>query len=246
MFGLATELKYHWDAFLRLIYPAVCILCETPLLLEERYLCPDCAGKIRPLQPPACFKCARPFPPYGNHRSICNDCRAERPFYDRGTVLTAYEEDVKSILHQIKFYHRPWLLKIFEPLLSRLPAETFCAYDVIIPVPLDWFRELDRQFNQALLIAQTLKRLHPELGGPIRLLLKKVKKTMPQSRLGRSERLHNLTDAFRLARPKAVQNKKVLLVDDILTTGSTMNECAKTLKESEALEVDFFTLARAL
>ena len=119
-------------------------------------------------------------------------------------------------------------------------------YYMIVPVPLDNRREREREFNQAFIIANLLKRAGGNPAIPIKNIIQKKKKTLPQSQLGRQERLENLNGAFRLRQlPFHLSGKKIMLVDDIFTTGSTINECAKLLKENEAEQVDFFTIARA-
>ncbi len=116
---------------------------------------------------------------------------------------------------------------------------------MIIPIPLDSRRERERGFNQALIIAQMLSELNPKNAPQIRGVIAKKKRTLPQSQLKREERLSNLENAFFLKQKSVVQGKQVLLVDDIFTTGATINECARILKEDGAERVDFFTIARS-
>ncbi|MBI4358842.1 MAG: ComF family protein [Candidatus Omnitrophica bacterium] len=116
---------------------------------------------------------------------------------------------------------------------------------MIIPVPLDSRRARERGFNQALIIAKMLKRTDKKNTPPIVPLLRKVKKTLPQSQLRREERLNNLAGAFTIRKQRGIRGKQILLVDDIFTTGSTINECTKVLKEAGADRVDFFTIARS-
>ncbi|MBI4367835.1 MAG: ComF family protein [Candidatus Omnitrophica bacterium] len=157
-----------------------------------------------------------------------------------------YEDPVKTIFHQIKFEKKIWLLNIFSKLLERssVPAETN-GYDLIVPVPLDRSRERNRGFNQAAVIAQRLVRIHSASGFRMVKILKKKKRTLPQSQLRRQDRLNNLAGAFGIRKQGMARNKRILLVDDIFTTGSTMNECAKILKEDGAERVDFLAVARS-
>lgn len=245
MFGFGTELNYYWRSLIRILYPANCVLCRTPLTIDEIHLCIRCIKKIEPLKAPTCLKCARPLAPYGNHRSTCSQCRSERPYYDRGFALVPYQEPVKNIFHQIKFQKKLWLIKIFSGLFERLPSSEMRNYEMIIPVPLDSRRQRERGFNQALIIAQMLNRLSLKNAPPIKKVISKKKKTLPQSQLRREERLSNLENAFSLRQKGIVQGKQILLVDDIFTTGATINECARILKEDGAERVDFFTIARS-
>jgi len=117
-------------------------------------------------------------------------------------------------------------------------------YDIIVPVPLDPRRRFVREFNQAMLIARLLTRHEPRPRPKIFNCLVKKRKTAPQSQLKREERLENLTESFQMRKKRALDGAHILLVDDIFTTGSTLNECAKVLKKSGAGRVDFFTVAR--
>ena len=196
---------------------------------------------------PKCVRCAQILPPYGPARSLCTACAAHRPFYNRGFALTKYESQVKTIFHEIKFQKKPWLLKVFSGVLAdfMISFSEFQAYDMMIPIPLDRKKVRERGFNQAEVIAQMLKHLDPENKIEIHPLIKKKKKTAPQSQLKRRERLTNLNGAFSIKKSGGIKGKHILLVDDIFTTGSTIHECAKLLKENGAERVDFFTLARS-
>ncbi len=245
MFDSGTEFNYWWRSLIRVLYPADCVLCRMPLLLDELHLCLLCRQKIQPLPKPLCLKCARPIPPYDGY-TTCSSCRSERPHYDRGFALVEYDEPTKSIFHQIKFEKKPWLFEIYgEMLQNSFSLSRFNDYEMIIPVPLDGMREQKRGFNQALMIAKMIKHINPSSGLLIRKLIKKIKKTKPQSQLRRNQRLTNLTGAFKLKESGEVSGKNILLIDDIVTTGSTVNECARILKENGAERVDFFTIARS-
>lgn len=245
MFDYGTEFNYWWRSLIRILYPASCILCKTALLLDELHLCLLCKQKIQPLAKPLCLKCARPIPPYDPH-STCSPCRSQRPHYDRGFALVEYDEPTRFILHQVKFEKKPWLFEIYSDLLQRsISSLGFGDYEMIVPVPLDGGREQKRGFNQAFMIAKLLKRADPFNPLPIEKLIKKTKKTAPQSQLRRDQRLTNLNGAFKLDGFRQVSGKNILLIDDIFTTGSTINECARLLKQNGAGRVDFFAIARS-
>src|SRR3989338_4551346 len=241
MLSFGTELNHYLRSLIRILYPAVCILCRIPLVLEETYLCALCAQKIEPIKTPKCLRCAHSLPPYGIYKSLCSSCRSQRPYYDHGFALVPYEEPVRTIFHQIKFQKKLWLLKIFSEALRHFSNSIEIKnYEMIIPVPLDGTRYRKRGFNQALVIAQMLKHLSQENSIEVSELLKK-RKTLPQSQLKRAERLNHLENAFSLKKRGCVRGKQILLVDDIFTTGSTINECAKILKEDNN-QTHFFVL----
>ena len=247
MFSFGREFYSYWQSFIRLVYPASCPVCKIPLLLYEPYLCSSCSVKIKPIGNPKCARCARSLAPYGPSRSICTACSAQRPFYHRGFTLVKYESQIKTIFHEIKFQNKPWLLKVFSGLLAGFLSSfpEFKTYDMMVPIPLDRKKARERGFNQAELIARMLKNLGAENKVEVRLIIKKKKKTAPQSQLRRRERLNNLNHAFSIKKSGDIKGKHILLIDDIFTTGSTVNECARLLKENGAERVDFFTIARS-
>lgn len=244
MLASRLHLRFYLRTIARLLYPAHCAVCRLPLLIEEMYLCGGCKAAINWIGGSACLRCALPLPPYAERRSLCASCQSERPYFNRGFALAAYDERVRPLFHRIKYGSEPWLLSVFSDRASAA-CETLSltAYDLVVPIPLDPARERKRGFNQSLLIGKMLKR-SLKSKPPLRNILKKTKKTPPQSELAREDRLENLKGAFSLRRRANLCGAHVLLVDDILTTGSTVNECAKTLKENGAAQVDFFTLAR--
>lgn len=229
-------LPRYGEAFLRLLYPSLCATCHQLLELEEQGLCLPCRQNLQKL---------RLFP---SEERI----RLSLAYGDEGWALFRYEDPVKEILHQVKFGRRRDLLQIFggeiASFLQRRPQ--VAAYDCIAPIPLDPHRRPERQFNQSGLLAQ---KIHETLGGKRgqgprlegKLLVKKHS-TFPQSLLGREARRLNLQRVFEVFRPQRIKGRSVLLVDDIFTTGATLEEAAKTLKARGASRVAFLTLARAL
>jgi len=186
------------------------------------------------------------MPPYGEQRSVCGPCRTQKPYYTQGFALFSYEEPTKSIFHQIKYAKKPWLLKVFsEELEAFSKSPDIDRYDSVVPVPLDPKRERERGFNQALTIARMLKRRANAKGLRVEQAIKKRKKTIPQTQLHRIERLVNLAGAFTVNKKCRLRGKQILLVDDVFTTGSTINECAKILKAEGADRVDFLAIARS-
>lgn len=246
MVDFGREARYYYRSLVRILYPAYCVLCRIPLVLDEIDLCTPCTRTIEPLKKPTCLKCVQLLPPYGNNSSLCSACRSKRPHYDRGFALVRYEDPIKTIFHQIKFQKKSWLLRIFSKLIKDLASSIEVTnYDMIVPIPLDSRRERERGFNQALIIAQMLERTRQKNRLQVSKTLRKKKKTLPQSQLKREERLVNLEGAFLIKQQGLVRGKHILLVDDIFTTGSTVNECAKILKENGAERVDFLTIARS-
>ena len=243
--ALARETHRYWIALARLIYPETCVFCKAILEIDERLACSSCLQKIPLLKPPLCKTCAMTLPPYGQTHSRCASCRRLTVYFDAGTALFCYRDEVKTLLHEVKFSKKPWYLKVLRPFFQNAKTPLpLASYDFLVPIPLDQERKREREFNQSDTIARLLGI--PRTLPPIRPLLAKVRQTEPQSVLDRSKRLTNLEGAFRLARGVSVSGKSILLVDDVVTTGATVNECAKCLKQHGANRVDFFSLARAV
>lgn len=215
------------EAFLRLIYPACCTLCEGMLEIEESGLCASCRTKMESSA-------------YGLEEACASQ---DFEFLDSAWALYPYESPAGKILSSVKFLKKQWLLEIFEAGLSRIAAAISAEtpYDALIPVPIDRTRLFEREFNQAELIAgmaSSPARI------PVKKILKKVRRTFSQSGLGKRERQINLFQAFRLRNPAAARGKNFLLTDDIFTTGATGEEAARLLKSHGARRVDILTIAR--
>lgn len=226
--SFSSTLPLYGEAFIRLLFPSVCAACERLLELEEQSLCILCGAqlektKLLPSEEKIRLGLAHP---------------------DEGWALFRYEGIVKDLLHLIKFERRRNLLNLFDKALACFAQRRtpLTELDCIVPIPLDFSRRLTREFNQSGLLARKLHRL---TGLPVETrLLIKTRSTSAQSLLGREAREMNLKGAFRVSHPGRVRGRSVLLVDDIFTTGATVEEAARTLKAQGASRVAYLTLAR--
>lgn len=229
----------------RLAFPAVCHLCGGSLDLLESALCTSCAKNLLILEGNVCRTCSRPLPPFTPNGNKCGPCRNTKIFVKSVTAVVPFDHIHRSLLHAVKFKKKRWLLDLYAPFIKRkLTSADLNEADVIIPVPIDGIRRRVREFNQAkdfaAIIASTLAK--PVLTGS----LKRRIGFRPQSTLKQKERLRNIRDQFFVKGAQKFRGKSVLLVDDILTTGATLNECASVLLRSGAREVRGFVLARAI
>lgn len=240
---LKKEISRYIETFIRLFYPAYCHICGVQLDLEEQAVCRKCLAKVKHLKKPLCRRCGLELPPYARKGWLCNRCRGRKTAYDRLWVPFAYEGTVQTMLQAIKFRKKRGLIRVFGPLLESSIVELRKErIDFIIPVPLDRKRKRIREFNQSTLLAKEAGKL---IEKPIREdILRKKKHTEPQSILSRQKRFINVKNAFGITRPSLVKGKDILLVDDIITTGSTLNECARMLKCCGAKNVYVLALAR--
>ena len=176
----------------------------------------------------------------------CGECRVKPPPFDHARAIGRYEGPLRQAIHLLKYRGK---LRLKQPLLQLAMAHfdvhfPGTAYEAIIPVPLHRERLMRREFNQAAVLARGLAH---HLNVPIlERLLVRVRSTRPQVELSGSERRQNVRQAFAVTNPAALENKQVLVVDDVFTTGATLGEVARTLKGAGAAQVDVFALARVL
>jgi competence protein ComFC len=231
-------------AMASLFYPPACAVCSDMVDAGE-YLCTGCDAKLTRIVPPFCAKCSEPFPAAISNIFTCANCGHRRLHFDAAVAAYRSRGIVrKVVLHfkysgQIHLRHlvARWLITALDD--ERLRSATF---DIIVPVPLHPARERERGFNQSALIAELLSA-HTML--PVQPLLQRVRYTTTQTVFDRAERMQNLHGAFRLRKTAVVRGLRVLLVDDVLTTGSTLSECARVLKMAGAGSVYAATAARA-
>jgi competence protein ComFC len=230
--------------FISLFYPANCELCGEGIA-RQGYLCASCAEKAPRIVPPFCAKCSEPFSGAIEEEFTCANCAHRKLDFDAAVSAYRSRGVVRIIMLRFKYGHdlhlrhpiAGWLIEAMND--SRLRERTF---DMLVPVPLHPARLRERGFNQAELLT---KILHAETNVPILGALERIRYTTTQTAFDRVERMENLRDAFRLRKNIRVRDSRVLLVDDVLTTGSTLSECARVLREAGARSVHAVTAARA-
>lgn len=223
---------------LHLLLPACCLSCGEPLfLMGSLGLCAQCRGRLKPLKR-CCAVCSGPldaFEPPSGYR--CGFCREHPPAFDRLLALWTYRPPLDAVVQALKFRRLDYLGRhLAQALAEELPLDGF---DAVVPIPLHWYRRLTRGYNQAERIARPLAG---SLGLPLLPALRRIRRTPPQTSLGKAERLANLRRAFRVRRP--VQGLRLLLVDDVATTGATLEAAASVLKRAGAEGVTAVVAAR--
>jgi len=227
--------------------PSQCYCCGRFLQEGQQGLCPDCLSAICWIAPPFCTRCGIPFVSQEARSHLCGICSEEHRYFTIGRALGHYEGPLREAIHRWKYEGKTYL----TPLFGEWMTKAFLTYwevnffDLLIPVPLHPQRLRERGFNQALLLVKELSR---RTGIPYqKRVLEKRKSTVPQINLSGVEREKGVKGAFRLSEEEAaVSRKVVLLVDDVYTTGATVNECAKVLLAGGAERVDVFTLAHVV
>lgn len=232
---------------LNLLFPKECISCGKSLSYQNRdYLCPDCSRFLFWTGGIICEKCGRPLagdiiPPV-----ICPTCRKFPPVFDRARSALILEEAGQEFMLAFKYQQAPYLSAPAGRWLARAGREYYAwsDYDLIVPVPLHHRKKRERGFNQSELLARRLSRLTrlPLAGRKF----VRCRYTRTQTRLNPKEREKNVKGAFRVTDDKYFRERRLLLIDDVLTTGATVNECARVLIKAGAGRVDVLTLARAI
>ena len=233
---------------LRAVLPVDCLSCAQPLYSDPNaYLCHACRELIIPLSGPRCALCDQPFVSRAadswtpSHR--CQRCLEQPPAYDRAWTLHPYIPPLQHAICALKYRNVFGLAAPLAELMIRALPERLDT-DLIVPVPLHPSRLRTREFNQSLVIADRLSRY---LMRPVSTTdLVRAVATEPQTSLTRSERLRNLRRAFRVRDTEPFAGRRILLIDDVFTTGTTLNECAKVLHAAGAASVTALTLARTI
>ena len=244
---IAATLRRAGTRLLDLVLPPRCAGCGTGLAdgAEAGTLCAGCWAAIEFLAPPLCRRCGYPFEIELGADELCPVCRTVPPVFDRARAVLRYDAGSRPLLLAFKHGDRTDLAPAFGRWLARAGAELLAEADLVTPVPLHWTRLFTRRYNQAALLAQAAAGL---AGRPFKPdLLVRRRRTAPQS-AGRAARARNVAGAFLVppARRQLVEDRRVLLVDDVRTTGATLESCARALKAAGAAGVDVLTLAMVI
>ena len=236
-------MKTYFNNFLNVIFPARCIACGA-MIIDTVKICADCWHKIDFISQQCCKKCGIAFEYDLGVGAVCLSCETMQVAYSKAIFLFKYNEIGKRIIHKLKYYDHTYLAKYLANTAFRVIKSNFSNCDVVIPVPLHRKRLMSRLYNQSALISKELAKLMCIDFGCNALL--KVRHTVPQTALTKLQREKNVKNSF-IANPSQKYlflNKNALLVDDVMTTGSTIKECSKVLIEAGCKEVFVFTLAR--
>ncbi len=227
-----------------LIFPNRCLICEAPLDPARRQpLCLRHEREIEQVEPPVCGKCGRKMFGESVEQLSCERCRSPSTYYDAGYSACIYAGPVRELVHLFKYRGRRYLQTFLGGLIvDFLRGSPYISqHDAIVPVPLHWWRYCTRGFNQAADLAKPISRhFHVPI---MKRNLRRIRHTSPQVRLPPKERSINIKNAFKVSRPSKVAGKRLVLLDDIITSGATLNECARVLKEAGASGVTIITLA---
>ncbi len=230
-------------SILDFIWPRACEICMRPVDRPGRYLCSDCINRasVVPLDG-LCRKCGREATGLEGEY-LCDNCRMRHPQFDRVGSVLVFEGEMRRVINRFKFENGFYLRDDFVDLMEGLSGIRFDLSEVeaVVAVPLALFRRFIRGYNQCEVLAKELAR---RLNKPYYRMLKRIGHPPRQSDLTEDERWQNVKGTFAIGRMPKILPKTVLLVDDIMTTGATLSECARILKAVGVKTVNCLTLAR--
>jgi len=228
-------------ALLTLCFPWPCPVCGSSQKYDE-VLCGPCATNLPVIPEPLCRRCGSPMPDHWRVK-VCPECRARKSPIALTRSRFLYEQPVLQMIRQVKFSRKARYLKYFAEQLFVLSSSQFPrTVEAIVPVPLHRKREWERTFNQSDLLA----RYHSSLSGlPVVNLLERTVSTQPQTSLSGAARRRNLHNAF-VCRKETRMPRSVILIDDVVTTGATLEACAALLRKNGVRKVYALTIARAV
>jgi ComF family protein len=233
-----------WKQTLALVFPPLCVVCRK-VVDEPGSLCPDCWGKIHFLDGPVCAVCGLPFDVDVGGDIRCGICLAHPPAFDKARAVMRYDENSKLPILALKHADRIELAPGFARWMMRTGREMIAASAVIVPVPLHRGRLWRRRYNQSAELARRISRFCGVPFDP--LALRRLRATKSQGEMPSAKaRRRNVHGAFFVPEPAAVAGKAVLLIDDVMTTGATLDACARALKRAGAKTVFVLALARVV
>lgn len=229
------------DGLLSVVLAPTCAACRSPLESPTTaVVCSGCWSRVQPLVPPFCVVCGNPLQSWrARANECCQRCRTTRTPITRGRAIGEYDGALRAIIHALKYDRRRSIAPTLSVMMRDQGQSVLAGADFVVPVPLHWRKRWRRGFNQAEDLAVCL-------GLPIRNALLRVRATRTQTDLPAEERQANVRRAFRVRRGAAIQGARVVLVDDVSTTGATLSACARTLLDAGACEVRSLTAARVV
>ena len=215
------------------VYPPRCMICGT----GGSFVCQSCEGRLPRADGRRCSKCWAPVT-----RGVCAACEESPPDLSSLRSCYVYDGEVRRLVHAFKFKEQTSLVEDLGRMMAESLPQDDLDSDILVPVPLTGLKQRYRGYNQARMLANQIGKLS---GIAVDDLLDRRGNSGPQSQAGRAtERRKNVTDAFRLRKGRQVSSRSILLVDDVATTGATLNACARVLLDGGAQRVSAITLAR--
>ncbi|MFC3695473.1 ComF family protein [Chenggangzhangella methanolivorans] len=225
---------------LDLALPPQCLACEKPVT-QAGGLCVACWGALKPIERPYCERLGTPFPADFGPGLLSPAAIAKPPAFDRARAVARFDGTARELVHRLKYADGVHLAKPLGAMMARAGHELLGEGALLVPVPLHRGRLWSRRFNQSALLARSVARIS---GAELKVdAIERVKATRPQVGLTASQRADNLAGAFRVADAAVIAGRRIVLVDDVVTTGATVDRLARLLRRARAASVDVLTFA---
>lgn len=239
----SEQINLAKGSILDFIFPPVCVICENELKIGERFICGDCYLNIDFIESHFCRRCGAPI---DRDRKRCKYCKGIKFHFKKVRAVGTYTSPLSEMVHFLKYSRKTRIAKRLGILMGNVfkSDSELNSTDIIVPVPLHRVRQRERGYNQSKLLAKVVADITSK-----RLVVDAVirkKPTKSQTLLSSEERVINLKNAFEVVAPERIKGRKVVLVDDVLTTGTTLEEMAKTLVGAGANSIYCLVLARAV
>jgi ComF family protein len=241
--AIAPALNRLASSVIDILLPPRCLSCGAAVT-QAATLCADCWRGLTFLGAPCCACCGLPFEFDLGESVLCGDCARRQPAFDRARAALRYDDASRKLILGFKHGDRLHPAAAFGHWLKRAGAELIRDADLAVPVPLHWTRLFARRYNQAAVLAQALRAAGGPPVAPDALI--RTRRTPPQGKGNREARRRNVAAAFAVKPDRDMRGKRILLIDDVFTTGATASECARVLKRRGAALVDVLTLARTV
>jgi len=243
---MICEAKKIVSGFVDILFPPECPACGAVLITGEGHsFCSECLSTMNFITSPLCTSCGLPFTEAGGANHLCEDCILSTPSFSMARALGKYEETLLDVIHLFKYHGKISVGETLGRMMARTSYDSLVIgdYSLIMPVPLHPKRLRERGFNQSLILARQISKI---FSIPLDFItLRRKIRTEAQVNLSRQKRVDNVKGAFEVAGRNGIEDKKILLIDDVYTTGSTAKECSEILMQNGAEEVAVLTLARA-
>src|SRR5947209_16448396 len=242
--ALRSAMSHAARIALDIALPTLCVACREPVAGVG--VCAGCWAKLSFIAPPYCPRLGIPFVYDPGPGLLSMEAIADPPAYQRARAAVRYDDVARTLVHALKYHDRTDLAPAMGRWMARAGEELLAEADVLVPVPLHWRRGWSRRYNQSGALARAIER---QAGVPVaRDVLRRIRPTQQQIGLSRSQRASNVQGAFKVAadRNAEIQGRRVVLVDDVLTSGATADACARALLRGKAAEVDVLVFARVV